>query len=151
MHNVRLAAVLALTAAISCKPVGALTPRQAFYDVKTAFETEDTLTLTKTLSQGSINKLNDICKKFAAMKPEQRIAAGELYGIDPNALASLTAEDALDITLASMRADILGKGGSIAGVEQKDEEGVARVVTEAGCEFNFVKEGSYWKWDISGI
>ncbi len=146
------AAAVVLAVGISCTPQGAMTPRDAFFSVRIAFEKGDPDVLERVLSEQSIARVRRICALFAGMNDRQLAEIAATYGVEPAVLKDLSLRGYLELFLSREK-----RGGSIARslkariVSTHKEERKATVFLENGMEFDFVKEGPYWKFDMTGF
>ncbi len=139
-----------ITAAFSCAPGGPMTPRDALFSLRVAFEKKDPDHLKKVLSSESLAEIERVCSLFNAMNGRQLEAAAARYRVSPQALKDLAARDYLKLILANQK----GKGAIARAVAARplsirkgDKEAV--FVLENGLEITFVKEGPYWKFDMT--
>jgi len=147
-----LVLLLPVIVIISCTPRAALTPQAAFHDLKEAFRKSDAAGLERQLSRDSVRKIRRMTELFSLMDGRQRDALSEKFKVPPERLKKLSVRDYCALTLA------LGKGSNavgtattraIVGIDRKGPRAVIRV--DNGMELPFVKEGPYWKFDMTGF
>ena len=154
MHLLRVVgAIVIYTAALTqCAPQAALTPLAAFGDLKTAFVKKDAAMLERQLSTGSVRKIRSMIMLFEGMDARQRGAIAKKFGIESDRLAKLSVRDFCALTLAFNReknAIGVATKQNIVGVNRSGGRAVIRV--ENGMDLVFVKEGPYWKFDMTDL
>lgn len=137
---------------ISCKAHGPITPEQAFNYLQKAYNSSDSADIVELLSENSKNKIREMIMMISRMDESQQTALAERFEISPGKLKSLTLEDYIDIQILAgkrMGSDFLGEKVryKITGIDNDGSKAVVRV--ESGMELVFVKEGPYWKFDMS--
>jgi len=147
-----LVLLLPVIVIISCTPRAALTPQAAFHDLKEAFRKSDAAGLERQLSRDSVRKIRYMTGLFSRMDERQLDALSKKFKVSPERLKKLSVRDYCALTLA------LGKGSnavgtatsrSVVGIDRKGSRAVVRV--DNGMELPFVKEGPYWKFDMTGF
>ncbi|OHD68362.1 MAG: hypothetical protein A2W19_14175 [Spirochaetes bacterium RBG_16_49_21] len=136
----------------SCAPQGSLTPRSAFYDLRAAFQQSDAAAFERLLSQASYRKIRHITALFSRLNDRQHESLSALYKIPQERLQKLSVREYLKILLAMDRGrDVIGAAVSqrIVGINREGNRAVIRV--ENGMELAFVKEGPYWKIDLTEL
>jgi hypothetical protein len=139
-------------AALSCAPHAAITPYDAFNDLKQAFRKSDATAFEHQLSRDSIRKVKQIIALFALMDDRQIRALAGLYEIPADRVTSLSVREYLRILLVTDRErNVIGAATSrpIVGINRKGNSAVVRV--ENGMELTFIKEGPYWKFDMTEL
>jgi hypothetical protein len=154
MHFLKSACLFPLLILIlgGCKPQAALTPQAAFYDLKNAFYKSDAALLERQLSGRSIKKIRRMTLLFSRMEDRQLESLSKKFGLPPERLKNLSARDYCAITLSLDRnRNIIGTATrqKIVGVNREGNRATIRV--ENGMELVFVKEGPYWKFDMTGL
>lgn len=139
-------------AAFSCSPQAAVTPQDAFYNLKKAFEKSDAVALERQLSQGSIVKIRRITALFSQMNNRQIKSLSVLYGIPEEKFKKLTVREYLNLMLAVERdRNVIGvvTSNRIVGINRDGNRAIVRVGN--GMELAFIKEGPYWKFDMTEL
>ncbi len=151
LRGVLLFSLLAL-AAESCAPQGSLTPRRAFYDLREAFRKSDAASFERLLSRASLGKIRRAAAAVAGLSERQHESLSEVYGVPAQSLERLSVRDFLRIFFTMDRpGNVIGTALSynIVGVNRDGRRAVVRVSN--GMELAFVKEGPYWKFDLTGL
>ena len=71
---------------ISCKPGGALTPREAYNQLRYAYNSGDKEILHKLITKKSIEKIEGVCKLFSKMEEKQLSGLSKAYNMTPEQL-----------------------------------------------------------------
>jgi hypothetical protein len=143
---------LLVLGAESCAPQGSLTPRRAFYDLREAFRKSDAAALESLLSRASLGKIKRAAALLAGLSAQQYASLSELYGIPAQRFERLSTRDFLRIFFTMERpGNVIGTALSydIVGINREGGRAVVRVSN--GMELAFVKEGPYWKFDLTGL
>ncbi len=137
---------------ISCGSGGPLTPVESFNAVKSAVENRDIEAVVKCLSQSSLDKISRHNLMVKSMRSDQLAVLSVKYGYSQDKLVNLTPADSAALYFFSDNADIkLGRYFKEGIVSVDIRSGQAFVKTESGIELNFVREGPYWKFDLSDL
>ena len=156
MRLLRVVVIILCSSAviISCKSEGPATSEEAFNLLKSAYSKSDAGELEKLLSARSLEKAQAIIGMFSLMNDTQLKALSKKFNTMPESLKNLSVRDYLNIQLSIGRTaendlskEILKSG--IIGVDVEDRKAVARL--ENGMKLVFVKEGSYWKFDMEEL
>ncbi|HDP80945.1 MAG TPA: hypothetical protein ENN21_08905 [Spirochaetes bacterium] len=135
-----------------CAQRGPLTPEEAFHALSRAYHRGDSVALLRLLSRDSLDKVNHAAGMFARMSNEQReIIAGRLE-VDPDRLKTLTPAQYLDLQFKlgrRLEEDSVREATSLKIVGSRVEKARAAVRVANGMELFFVKEGPYWKFDMT--
>jgi hypothetical protein len=135
-----------------CTPQAALTPRAAFHDLKNAFQKSDAASLERQLSDRSIKKIRRMTLLFSRMDGRQLESLSKKFGVSPERLKNLSVRDYCALTLSWDRnRNVMGAATSknIVGINREGNRATIRV--DNGMELEFVKEGPYWKFDMTGL
>ena len=151
MHHLKRAGypVLILLLLFSCSSQGPLTPEGALSALNRAFSTGDVLLMKKIISSDSIARIEAVTGEFNRMPESQIRSVSELYGIDPARLKGLSVDGFISIYLSSQKNIIFEEPASITGVRASETRAV--VLLQNGNEVDFVREGPYWKFDLTGL
>jgi hypothetical protein len=149
--NVSAFAFLA-AAIFSCSPQAAITPQEAFYHLREAFQRSDTAALERQLSQGSINKIRHIASMFSLMDDRQIKFLSSQYGIPEEKFKKLSVREYLKLRLAMEREKSVFGPITTQGILGINRDGIRAVVrVKNGMELTFIKEGPYWKFDMTEL
>lgn len=144
------AALLAAVLMLSCSPQAAVTPRGAFDDLRRASAAGDAAALERQLSHGSMARIREAAALFSRMDDRQIGALSDRLGMDAERLRNMSVRDYCALTLAAGGKQNLIRNATrqdIVGVSRKGARAVIRVSN--GMELPFVKEGPYWKFDMT--
>lgn len=133
----------------ACSNRGALTPEKAFAALYSVFNTQDTALMQELLSSESLLKIESMLNTIRAMSDEQASAASKLYGISAAELKNMTLDSFIMIFLSTQKDVILIGNAALVDVFEQDGRAIARL--KNGNELDFVKEGRYWKFDLTGL
>ncbi len=136
----------------SCAPQAAITPQEAFYHLREAFQKSDSSALERQLSRESINKIRRISSMFSLMDDRQIKSLSMQYGIPEAKLKRLSVREYLKLRFAMERGkEVIGAITSqgILGINRAGGRAVVRV--RNGMELTFIKEGPYWKFDMTEL
>lgn len=133
---------------VSCKPAGPLTPGETFYKLKKACLTGRTDKIPKYLSEKSLEKIDKIIKNLSSLNNKQLKYFAYTYGLEFERLKYLSADSFIRLYFRSEKNVIVqALKEEIVSISQNINHVSIRV--ENGMELVFVKEGPYWKLDIS--
>ena len=136
---------------LSCTK-GAVTPKGAFINVKNAYLRTDAKALQLSLSKASLQKIKKITTSFSTMNEEQILSLSKLYDVSPKKLKHISINYFLSIYLRYEK----NKGTMIKAVNSEIiniaiEKRKAIVMLVNGINLEFVKEGPYWKFDMTRL
>jgi hypothetical protein len=136
---------------LSCANRLPTTPKDAFSEVKRAYEKKDTKRLLSLYTSGTIGSLYAAVTLINAMDEAQHLSLAE-KGMIPRS-KSITAEDLIrhQIETAKKSGDdpqFNAFTRAITSISTKDTQSVIR--TDDGIELKFYREGSYWKFSPEG-
>ncbi len=134
-----------------CKTAGPLTPVDSFIAVQRAIEANDIRLIGELVSKGTKEKVDYFRKTLSTLDKDQLIAIAKFYNIDSSKLSAIDFYGALSLYF-SPRSDLsLIKifNEDISYVDIFGKKAVIR--TQSGFEIDFVKEGPYWKLDLSEL
>lgn len=142
----------AVLAQLSCGSGGPLTPAESFNAVKNAVESNDSEAVVKCLSQSSLDKISRHNMMVKNMRSDQLAVLSVKYGYPSEKLLNLKTTDSAALYFFSDTTGIkLGRYFK-EGIVSVDIRGSrALIKTESGIELNFVREGPYWKFDLSDL
>jgi len=143
--------IAVLTIFISCVSGGPLTPEDSFHDLRRAFASQDAALFKKILSRDSLAKMEKIIAYVSAMSEEQKSGISALYGIPRDRLETITIDDFCLLHLATQKKGPMGQALQ-SDIVSRDQQGDRVIMGVAsGVRFSFVKEGPYWKFDLTGL
>jgi len=134
----------------SCKPQGPLTPIESFISLKQAVKNSDPEALESLATVKSLEKLRDMVGMFSAMSQGQAEYIAGRLNADPQRIKGMTLKEYLYFYLKSremsgtLREAVMSRPVT---VDKGDGRAVIRV--DNGMELHFLKEGPYWKFDLS--
>jgi len=142
---------MVLASAVSCNSRGPLSPGEAFKELNRAFVNRDAASFKKLLSEGSIKKIKIVTGMFSRMNDDQLKSVSRLYGVEMDKMKKLTVDDFIVIYLSSEKSLVVANALTlkITAVDRKKESATIRV--ESGAQLNFVREGPYWKFDLTRL
>jgi len=152
MYILRFFIPVMSAALLSCSSGGPLTPAESFNVIKHAVEKNDSEAIVNCLSISSIDKISKLTLLIKDMSNDQLSILAVKYGYPQEKLKNLKTSDAVYLYFFS---DITGVKlnryfrESILSIDIHG--GNASVKTESGIELDFVREGPYWKFDLSGL
>ncbi|PKL39734.1 MAG: hypothetical protein CVV44_05800 [Spirochaetae bacterium HGW-Spirochaetae-1] len=143
--------VAVLTIFISCVSGGPLTPEDSFHDLRRAFASQDAVLLKKIISRDSLAKMKKIIAHISTMSEEQKSGISALYGIPRERLETITPDDFCSLYIVTQNKGPMGQAlrSDIVSREQQGDHVIMSVAS--GVRFSFVKEGPYWKFDLTGL
>ena len=154
MRLLKLVIPLVITPAflVSCARGGPLTPLESYEAVKTAVDANDSAAILNNLSAKSIEKIDSLDKMLKQMRDDQIASLAKLYNCEPSRLKNMKRMD-----YVSLYFFVKHGGMDLAALFREnviavDVEGSRAVIrTAGGIELGFVREGPYWKLDISDL
>ncbi|HPS58948.1 MAG TPA: hypothetical protein PK514_12655 [Spirochaetota bacterium] len=153
MHILKMFCAMALPLFFfSCSKGGPLTPLESFNEIRSAVERSDSEAVLKNLSAASIAKIDSLDMMIKQMRDDQKITLAKLYNCAPGKLNSMKRED-----YVSLYFSVKHSGTDLGAVFREqvvtvDVDGARALIrTGSGIELGFVREGPYWKLDISDL
>ncbi|HQO39037.1 MAG TPA: hypothetical protein PK986_01085 [Spirochaetota bacterium] len=153
MHILKVLPSLTLCILLfSCSRGGPLTPLDSFNEIRSAAERSDSEAILKNLSAASLAKIDSLDLMIKQMRDDQKITLANLYNCTPGRLNSMKRAD-----YVSLYFSVKHSGTDLGAVFRDqvvtvDVEGRRALVrTAGGIELGFVREGPYWKLDISDL
>ncbi len=137
---------------LSCSSGGPLTPLECFNDIKHAVEKNDSEAIVNYLTRSSIEKINKLNMLIKDMRSDQLTILSVKYGYSVEKLKNLKASDSIALYFFS---DVTGVKlnryfkENIVSIDVHGKN--ASVKTESGIKLDFLREGPYWKFDISDL
>ncbi|HSV95763.1 MAG TPA: hypothetical protein VLM75_02385 [Spirochaetota bacterium] len=145
-----LAAAFILT--MACSPRGPLSPEEAFGVLQKAYHRNDPGLMLEVLSGESVSRIHTMTALIATMNERQREKMAEQFGVGAGQLAGLspTAYLALQMRLArTLNEDAMGRALDSGILKSQINDARATLTAQNGMELSFVKEGPYWKFDMT--
>lgn len=142
---------LVVVSIISCKPLGPLTPGDAFLDLKEAFNKSDSDVIVRLLSEKSIKKIITTTNMFSRMNNKQLGSLSKIYSVPAERMKKLTVKEYIKIYCSDKNRNVVKKAlkYNITSIDISDNR--AKIQVENGMELFFEKEGPYWKFDMSEL
>ena len=135
-----------------CGSGGPLTPVESFNLIKNAVEKNDSNIIVNYLTTSSLSKINKFNSMIKEMRSDQLAVVSEKYGYSQDKIKNLKTSDSVALYFFSDAVNIkLGKYFKEKIVSIDIHGSDARVKTESGIQLDFVREGPYWKFDISDL
>ena len=137
---------------LSCGSGGPVTPAESFNVIKNAVQKKDAEAIVNCLSEASLNKISKLNLLIKEMRSDQLSVLSSKYGYSPEKLRNMKPSDAAALYFFS---DVTGVRlnryfmESIISIDIKGSR--AAVKTESGIGLDFVREGPYWKFDLSDL
>jgi hypothetical protein len=152
MYFLKIYYLFFLLILFSCGSGGPLTPLESFKVIKSAVEKNDSEMILSNLTKSSLNKINTLSSMIKEMRSDQISVLSEKYGYSPDKIKNLKNSDSIALYFFSDATNIkLGKYFQENIVSTSIHGGRARLKTESGIELDFIREGPYWKFDISDL
>lgn len=139
-------------AVISCGHGGPLTPAEAFKNIQSAVERQDPEAIAGNISSAGIDKIGRLKDLISGLKTEQLDLVSSRFGYSPGKLRKMSSSDAVYLYFFSDRTGVmLGRyfKENIVSIDIQGDRAVIK--TESGIELDFIREGPYWKFDISEL
>ena len=144
--------MLTLLFIFSCSSGKPLTPIDSFKAIKHAVEVKDPEKILSCLSNGSLEKTEKLKLLIKDMNNDQLLVLSENYGYTPDKLKNLKPVDAVFLYFFSDHTGIkLGRYFMEKAVSVDIHGDRAIIKVASGVELDFVREGPYWKFDISDL
>ena len=137
---------------LACSPRGPLTPEDSFKKLKQAYEKKDSRAVEKLLSKESIEKIKTVALVFSRMEERQINSLSDKYGVKADKLKNLSVSDYLALNfIVNGERDVVREATKfkVLKIDRKGKR--ASITVENGMNLIFVKEGPYWKFDMSDL
>ncbi len=152
MHLLKSYSLLFIILLISCGSGGALTPAESFNVLRAAVEKNDSEAIVNYLTESSLVKINRHNNMLKVMNNEQLSILSTKYGYTTDKLRNLKVSDAVSLYFFSDVTDVKLRRYFKESVVSIDIQGrKALIKTESGVELDFLREGPYWKFDMSSL
>ena len=149
LKNIFLIIILLL---LSCGSGGPVTPAESFNVIKNAVEKKDSEAIVNCLSESSLNKISKLNRLIKEMRSDQMSVLSSKYGYPPEKLKNMKPSDAAALYFFSDVTGIRLNRYFMESIISIDiQGGRAAVKTESGIGLDFVREGPYWKFDLSDL
>ncbi len=129
---------------------GPITPEEAFYALKGAVLQSDAEKMSHIISKKSIDRIMILSKEFSTLDIPQAGGIAEAYGINEETLRNITPQKYIEIYLRKTEeAGVLRNTlkGEVLAI-RKIGDGIFFKMSN-GMDVPFIKEGPYWKFDMS--
>lgn len=142
----------ALLVQISCGSGGPLTPLDSFNGIKNAVKTKDSEAIVIFLSTPSLDKISKFKSLIKNMTVSQLENLADKYGYTAEKLRNLKTSDAVALYFFSDTTGVnLARYFNERVVSVDIDGNMSSVKTESGVELIFLREGPYWKFDLSDL
>ena len=142
---------VALYFCVGCTPGGPLTPSDSFIAIRSAIENNDIKEIGELISSESKNKIKRFLIIISTLDKDQLNSAAEVYNIGADKLKNIDSYGALSLYFnpgAKLNLRDIFKEDMLT-IDVYENRAVIR--TESGYEIDFVREGPYWKLDLSEL
>ena len=133
---------------LACAP-GYLTPHKAFEGLRSAFLKHDVELARSILSENSVAKISTLRENLASLGDKQAESVSKLYGLSVQDIKEASEEKLLGLFMFLQKDVIFNGDSSITEVVESGNNAVVKL--HNGNELDFVKEGLYWKFDLSRL
>ena len=152
MHFLKNLLLIIFLLQISCAAGGPLTPLKSFNAIKSAVEKNDSEAIAGYLTESSLNKISKLAMMIKDMRNDQLANLSCEYGYSEDKLKNLKVLDCVSLYFFSDTAGVqLGRYFKERIISIDIHGSRALVKVESGIELDFVREGPYWKFDISDL
>jgi len=152
MHILKNAFIFMALFFFSCSSGGPLTPAESFNAIKNAAEKNDSDAIVNYLTKASLNKISKLNLIIKDMRSDQLEILSTKYGYSDEKLRSLKVSDSIALYFFSEVTGVKLNRYFKENILSIDIRGSrALVKTESGIELDFVREGPYWKFDLSDL
>lgn len=138
--------------AASCSSHGPLSPEEAFGVIQKAYHRGNPELMLSVLSAESLRRITTMTALIAEMGERQREKVAERLGMAADQLSRLSPAAYLGLQMRLARAlndDALGKALDSGILKCEIHDAKAVLTAQNGMELSFVKEGPYWKFDMT--
>ncbi len=156
MHLLSRGLATALTTALfltaACSSRGPLSPEEAFGILQKAYHRNDPVLMLGVLSEGSMRRIRSMTALIGSMSEGQREKMAAQFGASAEALADLSPANYLGFQMRLARArneDALGRALDSGILKSEINDAGATLTAQNGMRLSFVKEGPYWKFDMT--
>ena len=152
MHILKKTIILLFLFLFFCSSGKPLTPIESFKAIKHAVEIKDSEKIVSCLSKKSLEKTERLNQIIKDMRDDQLLILAENYGYTQDKLKSLRSTDAVFLYFFSDHTGIKLERYFMEKIISVDIYGSSAVIkVESGIELDFIREGPYWKFDMSGL
>jgi hypothetical protein len=152
MYKLKIIFLLCLLIQLSCSSGGPLTPAESFNAIKRAVEKNDGEAIAGHLTQSSLDKFNKLNLLIKEMRSDQLALLSDKYGYPPEKLKTLKVSDSVSLYFFSdITAVKLSRYFKESIISINIQGSRALIKTESGIELDFLREGPYWKFDLSDL
>ena len=131
---------------LSCSP-GYLTPHKALVGLHSAFVKHDVKLMRSILSENSAAKISVLRENLASLGDKQAESVSKLYGLSAQELKNVSEEELLNFFMFWQKNVLFHGDFSIADIVESENKALVKL--RNGNELDFVKEGPYWKFDLT--
>lgn len=152
MHILKLVPAIIISFSLCCGSGGPLTPIESFNSIKSAVEKNDSEAVAGNLSKASLEKISALNKIISQMDSRQLSMLALKFGYSSEKLRNLRPSDAAALYFFSDTTGVMLGRYFRERIVSVDINGhLAAVRTESGIILDFVREGPYWKFDLSSL
>jgi hypothetical protein len=149
LKNIFMIMILLL---LSCGSGGPVTPAESFNIIKNAVEKKDAEAVVNCLSESSLYKISKLNQFVKEMRSDQLSVLSSKYGYPAEKLKNMKPSDAAALYFFSDVTGVRLNRYFMETIISIDiQGGRAAVKTESGIGLDFVREGPYWKFDLSDL
>lgn len=148
----RIIPVIFMLLILCCARGGPLTPSDTFMVIRDAADRNDREVILKNLSSESLEKINEFIRLSAKLSDTQLRAIAHSENIPAEKIKSMKPSECTALYFSRNR-----YGNSLADIFNEeivavDVDGSSAIIkTSGGFELDFVREGPYWKFDLSRL
>lgn len=152
MYLLRISVSLLVLLLMSCGSGGALTPAESFNSIRSAVEKTDSEVIANYLTDSSLVKIGRHNQMLKDMSNQQLEIISVKYGYSVDKLRNLKISDSVSLYFFSEQTGIKLSRYFKENIVSTDIRGSrASVKTGSGIELEFLREGPYWKFDMSRL
>ncbi len=135
-----------------CSPGGPVTPKESFNELLDSIESRDYRSFYSSLSSETKKKIKTYISSLKSLNDRQKKSVSASYGLSVNELLALNSSEMAALIFISDRSnsslvDLYGAKIRALKIYNK----YAEIETHRGVKLSFVKEGPYWKVDLSDL
>ena len=134
---------------VQCTSKGPLTPKDAFNKIKIAFLQKDAKSLQLLLSKSSIVKIEGMIKDINKLNNTQKKYLASSYNTSKKHLRNISLLSYIKIFILSDSNQLKKAVTKLQVAKIARNKNRAKVVLKNGIDISLVKEGPYWKLDLS--
>ncbi len=149
---IKIFPVVLIAVLLSCAKGGPLTPADAFLEIRNCSVNNDRAGVLKSLSSESLKKIDTFIRLVAQLNENQIKILAAAENISTEKMKSLKPADCAVLYFNRNKKGINLTDIFSEDIIAVDVNGATAVVkTAGGFELDFVREGPYWKFDLSRL